>query len=176
MCCSTIVHKMCIFFFHNAVKEGPNTATDIPLWINTVKKVSYCLCLVHHNLLFLKWNFKSLSGISAAPVSMVFTIYIPTQMEPSFIIQKCKFWVKKTIMCCSQNQLRKCILYPKSSSSDSWTCLILYGRRCNVLVAFRTVLETRTFRANWARGLRIECSNLAPVSSSTSLVSTVLCV
>jgi hypothetical protein len=47
------------------------------------------------------------SSINTAPVPIVLSIDIPTQMEPSFISKKCQFWVKNTVMYCLQKNSYK---------------------------------------------------------------------
>jgi hypothetical protein len=54
----------------------------------------------HINLLIVKGHFKSLSRINATPIPIILSIDIPTQVETSFVSEKCKFWVKKTVMYC----------------------------------------------------------------------------
>jgi hypothetical protein len=76
-----------------------------------------------------------------------------------------------------KHQLQKCVLLPLLPSSISWICVILYGHRCKFLVALQAVVfETCACWANHVRDLRGECSNLAPVSSSVSSVSTAFCL
>jgi hypothetical protein len=48
----------------------------------------------------MKGHFKSLSQINTAPVPTVLSTDIPTQMESTFINEKCMFWIKNTIMYC----------------------------------------------------------------------------
>jgi hypothetical protein len=54
-----------------------------------------------------KGHFKRLLRINTAPVPIVLSIDIPTQMEPSFINEKCKFWVKEAVMYCLQKPVTK---------------------------------------------------------------------
>jgi hypothetical protein len=61
----------------------------------------------HISLLILKGYFKSLSEINTAPVPIVLSIDIPTEMEPSFLRKICKFWFKNTIMYCLQKPVKK---------------------------------------------------------------------
>jgi hypothetical protein len=42
----------------------------------------------------MKGHFKYLLGINTAPIPTVLSIDIPTQLEPSFISEKCKFWIE----------------------------------------------------------------------------------
>jgi hypothetical protein len=53
--------------------------------------------MAHHTLLSSdrEGHFCSLSPINIAPVPIVVSIDMPTQMEPSFIGEKCRPWVKK---------------------------------------------------------------------------------
>jgi hypothetical protein len=46
----------------------------------------------------MKGHFKRLPRINTAPIPIVLSTDIPTQMERSFISEKCKFLVKNTIM------------------------------------------------------------------------------
>jgi hypothetical protein len=58
----------------------------------------------------------------------------------------------------------------------TWTHLILYGSRLNFLVALHAVVdEACTYWANSVRDLQGKCSNLAPILSGFSSVSTVFC-
>jgi hypothetical protein len=66
----------------------------------------------HTNLLIMKGHFKSLPRINTAPVPIVLSIDIPTQTEQSFISEKCKFWVKNTVMYCLQKPLTKMRFFP----------------------------------------------------------------
>jgi hypothetical protein len=62
---------------------------------------------LYTNLLTVNGNFKSLSQINTAPILTVLSTDILTEMKPSFISEKCKFWVKNTVMYCSQEPLTK---------------------------------------------------------------------
>jgi hypothetical protein len=64
----------------------------------------------HISLLILKGYFKSLSEIYTAPVPIVLSIDIPTEMESSFLRKICKFWFKNSIMYCPQKPVTKFIL------------------------------------------------------------------
>jgi hypothetical protein len=69
--------------------------------------------MAHHtNLLIVKGRFKRLSRINNAPIPIVLSTDIPTQMGPRFISEKCKFWVKNTVMYCLQKPVKKCVLLP----------------------------------------------------------------
>jgi hypothetical protein len=61
-------------------------------------KKKYVSYLSYSTLLNVKGHFKSLSQTNTASVSIVLSIDIPTQMEPSFISEKCKFWAKNNVM------------------------------------------------------------------------------
>jgi hypothetical protein len=50
------------------------------------------------SLLIAKGHFKSMSGTNTAPVPIVLSIDITSQMEPSFISEKYNFWVENTAM------------------------------------------------------------------------------
>jgi hypothetical protein len=64
--------------------------------------------MAHHtNLLIMKGHFKRLPRINTTPIPIVLSIDLPTQMEPSFISEKCKFWVKNTVMYCLQKPATK---------------------------------------------------------------------
>jgi hypothetical protein len=63
------------------------------------------LLLVQHNdtplinPLILKGHLKSLSQINTAQVLRIdLNADTPTQVKPSFTSEKCKFWVKNTVM------------------------------------------------------------------------------
>jgi hypothetical protein len=64
----------------------------------------------HTNLLIVKWHFKILSQINTAPVPLVLRIHMSTQMEPNFISEECKLWIKSTVIYCLQKPVTKCIL------------------------------------------------------------------
>jgi hypothetical protein len=71
----------------------------------------YVSVMAHHTpVLILMGHFKSLSQINTSPVPIVLSIDTPTQMELSFISEKCKFWVENIIMYCLQNPIIKVVL------------------------------------------------------------------
>jgi hypothetical protein len=55
----------------------------------------------------MKEYFKSLSHINNAPIPITFNTDIPTQRELNFINEKCKFWIKNTILYCLQEPVTK---------------------------------------------------------------------
>jgi hypothetical protein len=116
------------------------------------------------------WNY----GLLLLLLPVVLSIDIPTQVEPSFVFENCKLYIKNTFMYCSQKPVAK-------NSFISRNCLL----RLLEPVLFYTAVEVM-FRwpsalllskpepvelSCWA--LQGECSALAPVSSRTCSVSTV---
>jgi hypothetical protein len=119
---------------------------------------------LHINLKIMKGHFRRISQISTVPVPIVLSIDTPTQMEPSFMSEKCKFWVKNSIMYCPQKPV-------------TWIYLILYGCRCKFPATLYTVVfETCACWANYARDLQGKCPNMAAVLWSFFLVNTTFCL
>jgi hypothetical protein len=61
----------------------------------------------HSSLLIVKGHVKSLSEINTDLVPIVMSFGVHAQMEPSFVIKKCKFWVKETVVHSLQNPVTK---------------------------------------------------------------------
>jgi hypothetical protein len=104
---------------------------------------------------------------------IVLNIDIPTQLEPGSIDNKCKIWVKDTLVLPTETSYRNASCH-NCLSWVPWTGLVLYSSRHNFLVAFHpVVVKTCPFWANHIRDLQVECSNLSLISSIFSSVSAV---
>lgn len=70
----------------------------------------------------------------------------------------------------------KCVNLSLSPVSITWTCVILYGRRLNFLIALHALVsESCDYSTNPARDFRGKCK-LAPISSAISSVNTMFCL
>jgi hypothetical protein len=56
----------------------------------------------HTSLLIVKEYFNSWYLVNTASVPVVLSIYIPSQIEPSFFSKRCRCWFKSTVIYCSQ--------------------------------------------------------------------------
>jgi hypothetical protein len=131
--------------------------------------------LVQHILNFWLWmGISKDSQVNTTRITIVLSIDTRTEIEPGFICEEWKFWVKNTRLSCkSPQKVTKCVILSLSPVSITWTCVILYGRRCNFLIALHALVsESCDYSTNRARDFRGKCK-LPPISSVISTVNTV---
>jgi hypothetical protein len=68
--------------------------------------IHIALMAQHMNLLIVEGQFKSLSWINTATVP-VLSIHMFTLKAPTLISEKCKVWVKNTVVYCPQEPVTK---------------------------------------------------------------------
>jgi hypothetical protein len=102
----------------------------------------------------MKGHFRGLSLINTTPVTVVLSIDIPIQMEPSVITEKCELWVKNQVIYCPQKpftknafsynlfQILEPVLFYTSFISTVFFVVYFLYKTNPVECTFFTILET----------------------------------